>query len=164
MKLTIKDALSILNLQSGATQEDIKIAYRKACSKFHPDRNPAGADMMKLVNVAYETLQNYNGETLEDGAVNVDFGDQMNDALNLIISLGLEIELCGTWLWVQGDTFTHREVLKENNFFWAPKKKMWYFRPADYKSKGRGKFTIDQIRARHGSQKINVTHRERIGA
>ena len=41
-----KDALSILSItQSHVTPEDIKLAYRRAAAKFHPDCNPAGLEM-----------------------------------------------------------------------------------------------------------------------
>ena len=36
--------------------------YRQAALKFHPDRNPAGAEMMKIINAAYDVLKDYAGE------------------------------------------------------------------------------------------------------
>jgi len=45
--MNIKDALSILGLTATADQNTIKAAYRKACTKYHPDRNPAGLEIMK---------------------------------------------------------------------------------------------------------------------
>ena len=78
--MNIKDAFSILGLSASADQEDIKTAYRKACIKYHPDRNPAGMEMMKAVNVAYRSLNEiaYNGaEQPIDEEVNSDFGDEI---------------------------------------------------------------------------------------
>jgi hypothetical protein len=163
MKLTHKDALNILGLNAQATQDEIKAAYRKACSQYHPDRNPAGLEMMQLINVAYEALQDYTGEEIEQEAGAEMYGEQINAALNLLISLGLEIELCGSWIWVHGNSYAHRAILKENGFMWAPVKKLWYFRPADYKSCGRGKWDMDKIRSIHGSQKINSNQRNLSG-
>ena len=52
------DALNILGIfANSVTQEEIKQAYRKAAQQYHPDRNPASFEMMKLVNSAYESLQ-----------------------------------------------------------------------------------------------------------
>jgi hypothetical protein len=158
MKMNHKDALSILDLPISATLEMIKMCYRRACSMFHPDRNPAGLEMMKLVNAAYESLQNYVSQP-EDGRDYMkeqNYGDDINDALNAIINLGLHIEVCGSWLWVSGDTRTHKETLKAAGFKWAPKKAMWHFRPDDYKSFSRGKYSMDEIRAIHGSQVIKA--------
>ena len=61
--MIINDALSILSITGDYTPETVKQAYRRACSQYHPDRNPAGLEMMKLVNVAYDTLKEETGTT-----------------------------------------------------------------------------------------------------
>lgn len=50
--MTLQEALNVFNLSGTITTEAIKDAYKKLCLKYHPDRNPAGNDMMKLVNAA----------------------------------------------------------------------------------------------------------------
>ncbi len=48
---------SVLKIPQGATQRDIKIAYRKLVYAHHPDVNKTGNDeYIKIINVAYETL------------------------------------------------------------------------------------------------------------
>ena len=166
MKLTHKDALNILGLQMAVNFVEIRAAYRAACSKYHPDRNPAGLEMMKLVNAAYEALENYDYLTAAKEAENVttDLGDEMNAALNAVIGLGLTIELCGSWIWVSGDTKPHKDVLKAAGYHWAPKKCMWHWRPADYKSFSRGKYTMDEIRAAHGSTSVKPRAYKQLAA
>jgi len=53
-----KDYYKILGLTKGATEEDIKKAYRKLALKYHPDKNKeAGAEeKFKEVAEAYEVL------------------------------------------------------------------------------------------------------------
>lgn len=163
MKMSHKDALSILDLPISATFDDIKSAYRRACSMFHPDRNPAGLEMMKLVNAAYTSLHDYVAlpDDGRDYTQESNYGDEINAALNAIINLGLNIEVCGSWLWVSGDTKPHREILKASGFKWASKKLMWNFRPSEWKSFSRGKWSMDQIRATHGSTTIKPqVHRQ----
>lgn len=166
--MIIKDALSILGITGDYTPDTVKQAYRQACKKYHPDRNPAGLEMMKLVNQAYETLKNETGTQDTSETVNQDdvssYGEDIFNALSKIMHLGLDIEICGAWVWLHGDTKPHRELLKEAGFKWAPKKKLWYYRPADYKSRGRGKFSMDEIRERHGSEKVKLKDRQKIKA
>lgn len=145
------DACRILNITGEYTPEIVKAAYRRACSMYHPDRNPAGLEMMKLVNQAYEALKEAHGEA-NDTTVTQDYGQELCNALNAIMGLGLTIELCGAWAWISGNTKDHKEVLKTNGFKWASKKLMWYFRPADSKTFSRGKKTIDEIRTKYGSK------------
>ncbi len=157
--MNIKDALSILGCMATANPEDIKTAYRKACIKYHPDRNPAGLEMMKAVNVAYKFLVDldYNGtERPIDEEVNSDFGDVLNAAINAVIGLaGISIEVCGAWVWLTGNTKAHKEAIKAAGFWWAHKKAAWYFRPADYKSRNKGDWDLEKIRDTYGSQAVN---------
>lgn len=160
-----RDALNILNLNGDVTQEEIKKAYRKACSTYHPDRNPAGADMMKLVNAAYEALADFKPEDLNDDSEYTDFGAELNAALNAIYDCdGLEVEICGSWIWVGGNTKAHKDILKEAGFKWASKKKLWNFRPADWKSRSRGNMSMDDIRATHGSASYRRAARKSLAA
>tara|TARA_R100000322_G_scaffold160422_1_gene121905 strand:+ start:96 stop:590 length:495 start_codon:yes stop_codon:yes gene_type:complete len=164
--MTPFDAAKILSLTGEITPEAVKIAYREAAKKYHPDVNAAGAEMMKAVNAAFDALKNYTGniEPGEGGLGN--YPEMLNDALNAIINLaGLEIEICGAWVWVGGDTKTHKEALKAAAFRWANKKKMWYFRPEDWKGRrNRKEFSIDEIRATHGSETVKGTGQRVIAA
>lgn len=97
------DALKVLGLAGQVTPELIKKTYKKACSLYHPDRNPVGLEMMKLVNVAYDTLKSFDGiASISTSAAT--YGEDVANALNAIITFGLTIEVCGAWVWVFGDT------------------------------------------------------------
>ena len=51
--------------------------------------------------------------------------------MQIIRLAGLEIELCGAWLWVSGETRAHKDALKAAGLRWSAKKSMWYWRPAE---------------------------------
>jgi hypothetical protein len=53
------DALATLELESGASETQIKAAFRKLAKKYHPDANPndaQAADRFHRVRVAYDYL------------------------------------------------------------------------------------------------------------
>jgi hypothetical protein len=157
--MNIKDALSILGLAVVADQEAIKTAYRKACIKYHPDRNPAGLEMMKAVNIAYQFLHDidYNGaERPINEDVNTDFGEELNAAINAVVNLaGITIEVCGAWVWLTGNTKLHKNALKKAGYWWAKQKQAWYFRPSDYKSRNKGDWDLEKIRDTYGSMAVD---------
>ncbi|WP_024771658.1 hypothetical protein [Aquimarina macrocephali] len=47
----------------------------------------------------------------------------------------------------------HKELLKDSGFWWASKKKAWYFRPEEYRSSSRGKKSLNDIRTKYGSSR-----------
>ena len=54
-----KDYYEVLGLKKGASEEEIKSAFRKMAMKYHPDRNPGDAsaeEKFKEVNEAYSVL------------------------------------------------------------------------------------------------------------
>ncbi len=155
--MKIEDAAKVLGLSGNLTKELIKKAYRAACSKYHPDKG-GSLEMMQAVNMAYDVLKDYEG-AVKSG--DVDYGDLLNAAINKIINLeGIKIEVCGAWVWVTGNTKPHAKVLgrKEGGagFYYASKKKAWYFRPDDWKSSNRGNWSLDTIRAKHGSEEVKT--------
>jgi DnaJ-class molecular chaperone len=50
--MKLEDAAKILNLSGDVTPETIKAAYRRASSKYHPDKG-GSVEMMQTVNQAY---------------------------------------------------------------------------------------------------------------
>lgn len=147
------DAAKILGLDGQISPAMVKKAFHAAAMKYHPDRNPAGLEMMKVINMAFDSLKEFTGpinaETSEQ-----DYPEALNAAINAIISLdGLIIEICGAWVWVTGTTREHKEILKANGYKFAGKKKAWHFRPDNWKSASYGKTTLDEIRNKYGSVK-----------
>jgi DnaJ-class molecular chaperone len=55
-----KDYYEILGLTKGATEEDLKKAYKKLALKFHPDKNraPNATDAFKKISTAFACLNN----------------------------------------------------------------------------------------------------------
>ena len=56
-----KDPYQVLGLSPGASDEEVKKAYRKLAMKYHPDRNPGdeeAARKMQEINAAYDAIKN----------------------------------------------------------------------------------------------------------
>ena len=60
------DPYKILGLSPGASDDEIKKAYKEMAKKYHPDLNgnsPEAAEMMKKVNEAYDILINHKASS-----------------------------------------------------------------------------------------------------
>ncbi|MBK8393016.1 MAG: DnaJ domain-containing protein [Saprospiraceae bacterium] len=70
----MKDYYYILGIESDASEDEIKKAYRKLSVKFHPDKNEGDKffeNRFKEIQEAYETLSNKNQRILYDSALKI---------------------------------------------------------------------------------------------
>ena len=67
----IDDPYRVLGLQPGASDEEVKRAYRQLAKKYHPDMNPGdphAAKMMNDINAAYDQIKNPPRQTTTSNA------------------------------------------------------------------------------------------------
>ncbi|EAW8461802.1 J domain-containing protein [Salmonella enterica] len=155
--MNIQQALNIFGLSGELTEQDVKKAYKQAALKFHPDRNPVGSEMMKAVNAAFDFLmqniERLNTAQSADENARYNFGEELENVLNALQGMtGVVFEVAGNWIWISGDTKTHKDAIKALGCKWASKKQMWFYRPDEYKaSRNRKEHSIDEIREMYGT-------------
>jgi curved DNA-binding protein CbpA len=132
--------------------DEVKSLYKQLAMLHHPDRGGDTATMQKI-NLEYESIMKNplfkfwkkKEETKQDFR-------EFPDIINKIIGFtDITIELCGNWIWLSGATFKYKNLLKGFGFFYAGEKKLWYWRPHDYKSANRKPLEMSQIRSKYGS-------------
>lgn len=139
------------------TIEELKKQFKKLAKQYHPDLGGSN-EAMKEINAEYEMLK----ARLQNGQTNNTAQEptgSFREVIMNIIHLDIEIEICGEWIWVSGNTYPYREVLKENGFKWSKPKKMWYWKPFESKRKPRTNTPMDQIRAKYGSFTVEKENR-----
>lgn len=139
------------------TIEELRRRYRELLKQFHPD-NGGDEETMKAINIEYDKLFDVlNKESKSDDQTDTYDQDAENQAfkeiLNQIIGYKMEIELIGRWIWCF-NCFAYKDRLKELGFKFAPKKKAWTWHYGEYSRYHKGETSIDDIRAKYGSQKV----------
>jgi hypothetical protein len=140
------------------TTDEVRDRYRDLALRHFND-----AGVMEAVNAAFNAVirtstaseKPYLTETqVEEHA---DVADQMADAITRLAALpGISIEICGSWVWVTGDTKTVKDDLKAAGLQWAPRKdgQPWYWKPAGGRRRRGKNWSLDQIRTAHGSVRV----------
>jgi len=143
-------------------ESEIKAKYKELAKEHHPDRG-GDVEIMKQINAQYilvlRGFYQKAGKSITEIDELMKKDKEASDALQLIIGLDhINVELCGNWVWVTGNTKDVKEVLKNAKFKWAFKKKAWYWRPEDYKKKWHnGQLSLEEIRNKYGSARIKKT-------
>lgn len=155
------------------TLDELKKAYRRLAMANHPDHGGDEATM-KAINSEYEarfnTLkaqQNAAASAENSGArwTNETAADFVEILDKLIRLDGLTIELCGSWLWISGNTSPYRDILKTAGCRWSKSKKSWYWHPAEDGSLWhRGHASMAEIREKYGAERITTSPAARIAA
>lgn len=148
--------------------QELKKEYKKLLKINHPDN---GGDLvtMQEINAEYAKLEKSlpdieldesqdARETREtrQNYTSADISPVLQAVMNRLSTIpGIEVEICGTWIWVSGNTFPIKQTLKEIGLKFSGKKKMWYFREEkDSKNtffRKKKEMDMSHIRTKYGS-------------
>lgn len=147
--------------------QELKKQYKKLALELHPDKGGNEEDFKAMSNEYQELLKAALKGKFPNDAEKVEselqIDEQLREALNKIINLvGLDIEICGNWIWVGGNTYANKKEIKEAGFKYAKKKSMWYWNDGTWTRKSRKTLSIDQIREQHGSTKVETRNLKQI--
>ncbi len=137
--------------------EEIKKAYKKLAMQHHPDLGGDAEIMKDLNNQYHEALQACDGVETDghkykyDSDIETEIMDKLNELLTLD---GLEVDLIGCWLWIAGKTKENKEALKALSCRWHSKRKMWFYKPENWKSRKYSGGSLDDLAAKYGSEKF----------
>lgn len=142
------------------TSEELKKEYKRLVFLFHPDRG-GDTETMQAINAEYERFfellknkhRNAEGEMYEKDTDETP--EEFRDILMKIIKLhGVDAEICGSWVWLTGNTLEYKEYLKQCGFRWSGGKKAWYWHSGEYRKKSKKTLSLNDIREMYGSEKV----------
>lgn len=142
--------------------DELRKAYKKWAMELHPDHGGTNEEFRSMADEYHRMIplmKNHDGETVND-TENVKVSaeaEKFKEIIDILLNLdGVEVELCGNWLWISGDTRQYKDRLKALGCRWAPKKTKWYWMPEEERHARhyRGKSTMAEIRNKYGSTRF----------
>lgn len=142
------------------TLNELKSLYKKLALTHHPDMGGDTATM-QAINAEYdkvfEALKARQNKEAKEPESNVKPTTETPEEFRVIVDIllhldSIEVELCGSWLWITGDTYPHKEKLKKAGCKYSGSKKKWYWHhPEEGTCRSRGTYTMKDIRLKYGS-------------
>ena len=131
---------------------------------YHQDRG-GDTETMKAINAEFDYVMENNifksskKDTKKDTKKDYDFSSsQFKDIISALVRLdGLEIEITGCFIWVTGNTYPQKDIIKSLGFRYSKNKKAWYIAPAEYFAQKRSykkSYSMNDIRNKYGSTRF----------
>ena len=120
------DPYQVLGLKPGASDEEVKRAYRLLAKKYHPDMNPGDAHVAKMmneINAAYDQIKNPPRQTTTQNAYDPFAGWYQQEQRS---SYGGSSEYVVAWRYIQSGSY--QEALHVLNEIPANRRTAeWYY-------------------------------------
>lgn len=142
-------------------RKSLKSLYRKLSFENHPDRG-GEVENMQAINSLYEEFFyklkdiDANGNESEE-QTEFETSEFFANIISELVKLqGIKIELVGSWLWLSGNTFFHKDQLKSLFCFWSKSKKLWYWNGDEEKRNIRTHSKSEDLKNRFGCVDIKA--------
>lgn len=171
---------------TGNTIDEVKKQYKQLVKQYHPDLHTADEydhfnALMGSINEEYDYIINHWSEytpakqTATDGTQTTQKADttqtasgeispEMQAILNILNAVdGININIVGSWIWVDGNTRPVKDQLKAAGLKWHSKKVMWFWAPSDSKKRRyRGNTTFEENAEKYGCTSYKSKGAEKI--
>lgn len=155
------------------SMDDLRTHYRELAVQLHPDKNQGKAEFtaifQAMLNEYHQILVDFipgmNKKQQANKRPDFDFDSESEIArvLNELIRLeGLIIELCGSWLWVTGNTYKHKAIIRQLGLRWQNTKQSWYYAGYEFKPHRAKIMSMDHIRSRYGSMMFESEQSQKL--
>jgi len=137
---------------------EAKKVYKRLAKVLHPDIG--GTDeKFKILNKVYNNI-------LEHGLYfsnETKFDLELEKIISQILHYeNITIEVVGSWIWLSGETRIIKDRLKELNFKWASKKKMWYY--GEMKGRNPKQKSMSEIKSKYGCETLKSKGKYKIAS
>lgn len=143
------------------TLSDLRNTYYKLLRINHPD-NGGNVETCQEINAEYDLMfeklkDTQTAESKDNYDTNIN--DDLTFIINQIIKLNdLIIEIKGCWIWVSGNTYPVKEILKARGFKFCKKdnKPYWIWHPVESQTLyfGKSRMSVAAINRKYGNDTI----------
>jgi curved DNA-binding protein CbpA len=137
---------------------EAKIVFKKLAKILHPDVGGTNQEF-KLLNKIYNDILENKIYFSNEAKFDIELEKIISQILHYE---DITIEVVGSWIWLSGNTKAIKETLKELNFKWASKKKMWYY--GEMKGKNIKPKSMDEIKSKYGCETLKSKGKYKIAS
>jgi len=146
------------------TAEEAKELYRKLVKRLHPDCGGNAEEFVAMQNefeAVWKLLKDVHtskeGKTFTSEEKTNESAKDFMDIINKMVTWSdVTIEIIGSWIWVSGNTYGHREALKNLKFRYSSRKHAWYFHAEPFRKQSKKVFNMEQLREFYGSETVKT--------
>lgn len=157
---------SIFDIKIIEDLDSLKKQYLKLAKKYHPDAGGTTIQFQELQNEyerLFKKLLNGSGLSEEAKENEVEIDKEIRNIIDALVNLeNLNVELIGKWLWISGETYPVKDVLKSAGLLFIKKAGVPYWVYKGSESAGRGKMSMEEIKNKYGSSKIDLKKTKKI--
>ena len=145
------------------TIEELKKAYKELAKKLHPDLG-GNKEKFQEMNNEYDLLFKSLKANKKANKTKVKDNDNFKDIINELIKYNeLTIEIIGSWLWISGNTYPLRDMIKNLGLLWSIGRKNWYYTAdnIEHNNTHYKKKTYDELKQSYGYTKIKSASKDK---
>jgi hypothetical protein len=137
---------------------EAKKVFKQLAKQLHPDVGGSNEEF-KLLNTIYNDILENKIYFSNDTKFDIELEKIISQILHYE---NIIIEVIGSWIWLSGDTKIIKDKLKELNFKWASKKKMWYY--GEMKGRNPKQKSMSDIKNKYGCQTVKSKEKRKIAS
>lgn len=152
------------------TAEECKKRYHELVKIYHPDMGGSGIEIKEIISeykMIWERVKNLHYSEEKQETYTKETDEKPEEFIWIINELfkfkGIVIEMCGSWLWLSGNTLDIKDELKNIGCRWSRGKKKWYYTHDAWKPTTFHK-SMQDIRKTYGSKIITPSQNYFIGS